>query len=59
MPEDFGNLSLEALLKKYNKAINKELGIETAPAKKEVVEPKQKISQSTKVGRKYSLQRYV
>ena len=54
LPEDFGNLSLEALLKKYNKAINKELGIETAPAKKEVVEPKQKISQSTKVGRKYS-----
>ena len=30
------------------------MGIETAPAKKEVVEPKQKISQSTKVGRKYS-----
>lgn len=54
LPEDFGNLSLEALLKKYNKAINKELGIETAQAKKEVVEPKQKISQSTKVDRKYS-----
>lgn len=54
LPEDFGNLSLEALLKKYNKAINKELGIETAPAKKEAVESKQKISQSTKVGIKYS-----
>lgn len=54
LPEDFGNLSLDALLKKYNKAINKELGTETTQAKKEVVEPKQKISQSTKVGRKYS-----
>ena len=27
-PEDFGNLSLEKLLKKYNKKINKELGLD-------------------------------
>ena len=37
-PEDFGSLSLEKLLRKYNKAIDKELGIEPVKVPKEKVE---------------------
>lgn len=37
-PEDFGSLSLEKLLRKYNKAIDKELGIEPVKVPKGNVE---------------------
>ena len=50
-PEDFGTLSLDKLLKKYNKKINEELGISDKPKKDEDT---QKIDSSTKAGKKYT-----
>lgn len=47
--EDFGNLSLGKLLRKYNKAINKELGIEDP---KKASAPKLEIDRNDSVGSK-------
>lgn len=50
-PEDFGALPLEKLLKKYNKVINKELGIEDTPKE---TKPTFKIDRNNKVGNGYT-----
>ena len=51
-PEDFGNLPLDKLLKKYNKKINIELGIVDKKEVEEKLQPK--IDQSTKAGKNYT-----
>lgn len=50
--EDFGNLSLDKLLKKYNKKINEALGIGVKQDKTEAEEPK--VSDDYTAGKKYT-----
>lgn len=50
LPEDFGTLSLDTLLRKYRKAIDKELGI----GKEEEDEDKPKVDQSSDVNGDYT-----
>ena len=52
-PEDFGTLSIAKLLRKYNKAINAELGIET-PKKGKKVKPVEEIDRNDSVGNGYT-----
>lgn len=49
-PEDFGTMSLKQLLRKYNKRINQELGIEGTPKTKE----EEQFDNDTKAGKKYT-----
>lgn len=49
-PEDFGNLPLDKLLKKYNKKINQYLGIDEKPQKEEVPQ----VDQNTDAGKNYT-----
>ena len=51
-PEDFGNLSIAKLLRKYNKKINAELGIVTEP--KTRANAKQKTDDNPNVGNGYT-----
>lgn len=52
-PEDFGNLTIDKLLKKYNSKINQALGIATKPKKtQEVEEPI--IDSDTSAGKNYT-----
>lgn len=51
-PEDFGTLTIQALLRKYNKKIDKELGIVTVKPKKEEKVQKEKFTH--KAGKKYT-----
>ena len=49
-PEDFGTLSLKQLLRKYNKRINQELGIEGTQNPKE----EERFGNDTRAGKKYT-----
>lgn len=51
-PEDFGNLKLNALLRKYNKKINEMLGIVTEPKKRKKAE--EEIDTNVNVGNGYT-----
>ena len=53
-PEDFGTLSLQQLLRKYNAKINKELGIETKPGQVPQQEEKPKINDDYTAGKNYT-----
>lgn len=53
-PEDFGTLSIAKLLRKYNKAINKELGIEDDSKEKNNV--KDDIDRNNNVGNGYTFE---
>lgn len=53
-PEDFGELNINQLLRKYNKKINEELGIVDPKKVKEKPQELQKIDQSTNAGKDYT-----
>jgi len=50
-PEDFGTLSIKKLLRKYNKAINAELGVEEKPKEEK---PKEELNRDDRVGNGYT-----
>ena len=53
-PEDFGTLSLQRLLRKYNAKINKELGIDVKSNEPQQQEEKPKISDDYTAGKNYT-----